>query len=138
MGKNRIHGYLLWGNGEIETNRNEQLFTAYQQADFMHKTFYNTTKNSSILLSTQYATSSNINRFDKLNDIKDGVAKYSDWYYGPQRRFLQSIKHSNFKETIFFKKMNTTLAFQDVNESRHKSKKSEILIVLFFLHKMDK
>lgn len=125
MGENRIHGYLQWGKGEIETNGNEQLFTAYQQADFMHKTFYNINKNSSFLLNTQYTTSSNINRFDKLNDIKDGVAKYSDWYYGPQRRLLQSIKHSNFNETILFQKMNTTLAFQDINESRHKSKNGE-------------
>ena len=125
MGENRIHGYLHWGKEEIVTNGNEQLFTSYQQADFMHKTFYNINKNSSILLNTQYATSSNINRFDKLNDIKDGMAKYSDWYYGPQSRFLQSIKYSNFKETILFQKMNTKLAFQDVSESRHKSKKSE-------------
>jgi len=125
MGENRNHGYLQWGKEGIATNGNEQLFTTYQQADFMHKTFYNINKNSSILLNTQFATSSNINRFDKLNDIKDGIAKYSDWYYGPQSRFLQSLKHSNFKETILFQKMNTTLSFQDVSESRHKSKKSE-------------
>ena len=125
MGKNRVHGYENWGREYVSTSDNEQLFTAYKQADFMHKTYYSYSKNSSILFNTQFATSSNINRFDKLNDIKNEHAKYSAWYYGPQKRFLQSIKYSNFKEYLLFEKFNTLASYQNTTESRHKRKYGE-------------
>jgi len=125
MGKNRIHSYENWGNEHVSTSDNEQLFTAYKQADFMHKTYYSFSENSSILFNTQFATSSNINRFDKLNDIKNGLPKYSDWYYGPQKRFLQSIKYSNFKENLLYNKFNTLASYQNITESRHKRKYGE-------------
>ena len=43
----------------------------------------------------QYSTSSNVPRFDKLNDLSDNTCsscgnnlpKYKYWYYGPQRDF---------------------------------------------------
>ncbi len=125
MGKNRLHGYENWGKeGAIN---NEQLYTSYIKADFMHKSNY-TIKNGQILLNTQYSTSSNINRFDKMNDIVNGVPKYKHWYYGPQKRFFQSINYTANYNTIIFENIKAAMAFQDLKESRHTQLHGEDLL----------
>ncbi len=126
MGKNRLHGYKIWG---VEgTKDNEQLLTAYKKADFMHKTSYQINLKNSIIFNTQYSTCSDIYRFDKMNDIKNGRPKYEKWYYGPQIRFFKSVKFKNMSEKFAFDKITTTLAYQDAKESRHKQKLGEIIL----------
>ena len=117
MGGNRYHGYHNWG--ETNTNQKEQLNTNYSQADFIHKTNYRINNKKNILINSQYSTSSNIYRFDKMNDTKNGAPKYKNWYYGPQIRFLQSINYTFNDTTIVFDIIKTTLGFQDIKESRH-------------------
>lgn len=126
MGGNRYHGYDNWG--KEATIQNEQLYTNYAQADFIHKTKYKINAKSAVLLNTQYSTSSNIYRFDKMNDIKDGLPKYQKWYYGPQNRFLQSIYYTCAYNSMFFDNIRTLLSFQNIKESRHAQKAEEILI----------
>ena len=128
MGNNRKHGFLNWGNESIIVENNIQKETAYQQADFFHKTLFQLTKNNFLLFNSQFSTSSNINRFDKLNDLKDGENKYLYWYYGPQKRILQSVRLKNYKHTVFSNEAVFTASFQDVKESRHKQKKGDNLL----------
>ena len=64
MGKNRMHGYSEWGK-EASID-NEQLYTNYKQADFLHKSKYKINLKNALLLNTQYSKSSNIFRFDKI------------------------------------------------------------------------
>ena len=117
MGSNRMHGYNEWGR-ELSKN-NEQPYTKYEQADFIHKSKYKINTLNSIAVNTQYSTSSNIYRFDKMNDIKNGVQKYNQWYYGPQIRFLQSINYVSKNKTIAFDNIKFLLALQSIKESRH-------------------
>ena len=114
MGNNRNHGYENWG--KEATNQNEQLYTNYTQADFLHKSNYRINKKNSFLINTQYSKSSNIYRFDKMNNTKNGIPEYKHWYYGPQIRFLQSINYTAEHKTIAFDNIKTTLAFQDIKE----------------------
>ena len=126
MGNNRNHGYENWG--KEATNQNEQLYTNFTQADFLHKSNYRINKKNSVLINTQYSKSSNIYRFDQMNDLKDGVPEYKHWYYGPQIRFLQSINYTAEHKTIAFDNIKTTLAFQNIKESRHTQKVGEELL----------
>lgn len=128
MGANRQHGFKEWGNENIITHGQEQLFTAYQQVDFLHKINYQISYNNQISFNTQYSTSSNINRFDKLNDYEGSLPKYANWYYGPQNRFLQSVSFSNKQHKLLFEKYKATIAYQNIKESRHKKKLGEHLI----------
>ena len=123
MGKNRMHGYSEWGK-EASID-NEQLYTNYKQADFLHKSKYKINLKNALLLNTQYSKSSNIFRFDKMNDLKNGLPKYENWYYGPQIRFLQSINYASKNKTMFSEKIKTMFSFQDVKESRHIQKTGE-------------
>ena len=128
MGSNRRHGVLNWGNEITIVENNIQKETAYQQVDFFQKTLFKLTKNNFILFNTQLSTSSNINRFDKLNDIVNGERKYLYWYYGPQKRILQSLRLKNYKHTLFSDEAVFTVSFQDIKESRHKQKKEADLL----------
>ena len=128
MGNNRKHGFLNWGRESNITENNTQKKTAYQQADFFHKTLIQLTKNNFLLLNSRFSTSSNINRFDKLNDIKDGLNKYLNWYYGPQKRMLQIVRLKNYKNTMFSDEAVFTGAFQDIEESRYKQKQGDNLL----------
>ena len=128
MGSKREHNYLDWGNESIISKGAEQLYTNYSQADFIHKTLFKINAASSISLYTQYSTSSKINRFDKLNDVVGTKQKYSDWYYGPQNRFLQIIKLNSTKPNLFYNTLQTVFAFQNVSESRHHKKKVDNFI----------
>lgn len=128
MGKKRFHGYENWGNESGATNMNEQLYTNYVQGDFMHKSKYRINEKNYVLFNTQYSRSSIIYRFDKMNDIQNGSRKYAKWYYGPQIRFLQTINYKLEYRTIAFDNIKTTLALQNIQESRHIQKYEEQLL----------
>ena len=126
MGANRLHGYKFWGN-EITSN-NRQLYSNYTKIDFIHKSSCEINSHNKIQLNTQYATSSNIARFDKMNDIIDEMPKYKNWYYGPQVRFFQSIEYTAKYRSLAFDNLITTLAFQNLKESRHISPLGDTLL----------
>ena len=129
MGNNRLHSYDNWGKESFVLNENEQLYTAYQQADFMHKTLFQINDKNSLLFNSQYSTSSDVFRFDRMNDENtEENQKYDKWYYGPQNRFLQSISWSNKKAKTIYDSFKSTLGYQDVYESRHHKKTGENLL----------
>ena len=131
MGKNRLHGYDNWGLqtnyvGTIENkdsmllnpNPNEQLFTAYTQTDVLTKLIYKPSNKLNFGLNIQYSTSSNINRYDKLNEYKNGNLKYTEWYYGPQNRFLASFKTHFSPHKKWINTGTFILSYQKVEEDR--------------------
>ena len=125
MGRNRMHHFKDWGKEAIVTEGNTQKGTSFLQADFFHKTLFKLSNTNFILFNSQFSTSSNINRFDKLNDIDNGKQKYKYWYYGPQKRFFQSVRLKNYYTNYFYDEAVFTVAFQDIEESRHKQKNGE-------------
>ena len=105
MGSNRNHGFESWGldyhylNPEklnesviLNTDPKTQKGTGYDQFDFLQKFNFKLSEFSNLILNFQKSKSSNINRYDKLNELKEGVYKYAEWYYGPQDRTLASVQ----------------------------------------------
>ena len=119
MGTNRYHGYEGWGLESHIVDGNEQLRTGYSQADFINKIRLEYNEYLSVLLNTQFSTSSNIGRFDKLNDMTDsGSPKYETWEYGPQKRILSSLSVNYKKKNLFFDELNILFSGQYVKEHR--------------------
>lgn len=131
MGKNRLHGYDNWGlqtysvnqfegKDSMITNPNpsEQLLTAYAQTDILSKIIYKPSSKLNFALNVQYSTSSNINRYDKLNEYKNGNLRYSEWYYGPQNRFLASFKTHFSPQKKWLNTGTLILSYQKVKEDR--------------------
>ena len=85
MGSNRNHGFESWGldyhyldqekfNESIilNTDPKTQKGTSYDQFDFLQKFNFKLSEFSNLVLNFQKSKSSNINRYDKLNELKEG------------------------------------------------------------------
>lgn len=132
MGKNRRHGFEDWGkqffysdntdhfynpNPVVNDNPSVQRNIGYEQVDILQKVTLPVSKNTDILFNLQYSTSSDIPRYDKLNEYGSDELKYAEWHYGPQNRFLLSTQLLLNPNRSFMKTGTITLAYQDIEES---------------------
>jgi hemoglobin/transferrin/lactoferrin receptor protein len=133
MGSNRNLFYGDWGktlhyvrreNNDTDSmyvngQENLQYYTDYSQIDLLQKFKYSQTPFIDWIVNFQYSTSSNIDRLDKLNDYSDdGYLKYAEYHYGPQNRFLASVKNVNRNDNPFFTNANSIFAYQRIDEDR--------------------
>ena len=131
MGENRVHGYSDWGlqnnysktiNGKdsmfVNTDPSIQTGAGYSQTDVLSKLIYKHSKKLDFALNLQYSNSSNLNRYDKLNEYNDGNLKYAEWYYGPQKRLLTSFKTHFESDSKWLNSGNIILSYQNVIEDR--------------------
>ena len=133
MGKNRSHGFNDWGkvflysensndfysstatdNSDVNLQRN----TGYNQTDLLQKFFIPLSDQTELKLNFQYSTSSDIPRFDRLDEKSEGTLKFAEWYYGPQERLLISPQLDINPGKSWLDKGTFTLAYQNIKESR--------------------
>ena len=95
-----------------------QKFSGYRQWDFMQKILFKQDEHISHLLNLQFSNSSNVPRYDRLQDIRNGTLRYAEWFYGPQKRNLFGYTFNANQLTGFFNEINLTLSYQDIEESR--------------------
>ena len=149
MGSYRPHGYDDWGlvyhyiddkgNAVCNPNPEIQEGTAYKQYDIFNKMMFKLSDKARIQSNIQYSTTSNIPRFDQLNDgdhvcVIDSVhghcvsgkhLKYHSYYYGPQKRLFSSLSFILFD--TYFDKSDFILGYQKIQESRHKWKLQDFM-----------
>ncbi|WKK66044.1 TonB-dependent receptor plug domain-containing protein [Lutimonas zeaxanthinifaciens] len=133
MGEYRPHGFSNWGlqyeysdntktfyNPEpvLNSNPNVQRNVGFEQTDILQKLFLPFENGSDLMFNLQFSTSSDINRFDKLTERKDGKLRFAEWYYGPQDRFLFSTQYHISPNKKFMDIGGFTLAYQNIKESR--------------------
>lgn len=136
-GKNRNHGFSDWGkvfyysenvngnyavNPTLNSDPNLLRNTGYNQTDVLQKFFVPLSKNTDLKLNFQYSTSSNIQRFDRLTELKDltdiSSLKFAEWYYGPQERLLISSQFLVNPDKNWLESGAITAAYQNIKESR--------------------
>ena len=133
MGKNRSHGFENWGkvpfysentkgnfkiDQTVNENQNLQRNTGYNQTDVLQKFYVSLSKRTDLNVNVQYATSSDIPRFDRLTDIRNGTLNFAEWYYGPQNRLLISPQLEINPRKKWLESGEITLAYQNIKESR--------------------
>ena len=96
--------------------------TDYSQLDIIQKVRYTPSLYVDWILNMQYSTSSNIDRLDQLNDYSGDHLKYAQYYYGPQNRWLVSLKNVLKKDNPVFTNMTTIASFQRIDEDRYSRK----------------
>ncbi len=99
-----------------------QLNTGYRQLDLLQKIRYTPSMYVDWILNVQASTSSDIDRLDQLNNYSGDNLKYAQYYYGPQNRFLLSLKNVLKKDNAFFTNMTTLAALQRLDEDRYSRK----------------
>ena len=133
MGKNRQHGFQNWGLvNEYSSNSSSLYFesssknnnphiqknSGYSQVDFLQKIVFTLPKEKQLLINFQFSNSSNIPRFDKLNEMTRNKLRFAEWNYGPQKRLLISPQLKIFPKKKYLYKGNIIAAYQWVKESR--------------------
>lgn len=135
MGSRRSHGDETWGllnyytsqglDGDAVVSNPDpdiQVGTAYDQLDFLQKFLWKPTEYTTLVANFQYSTSTDVPRFDRLNDEKNNGPKWAEWYYGPQKRLMFSLKGSFLDSNTFFNKAHLIVAVQKLDEDRIKRK----------------
>jgi len=112
--------------GEVRDNvqnPNRQWGTAYKQVDFSQKIKFQPSDNLNFIANLQYSSSSNIPRYDNLVDTLGSARdlKWIEWYYGPQKRILASLK-TRILDKAFFNKATIIASFQRVDEDQYSRK----------------
>jgi hemoglobin/transferrin/lactoferrin receptor protein len=104
----------------VNKDVNIQKQSGYKQYDFIEKILFKQTKNIDHVLNFQYSSTSNINRYDRLNEMTSKEKlKYAQWYYGPQKRLLGSYNFNCKANTLLVNDAKIILSYQHVEESRH-------------------
>ncbi|HLO39196.1 MAG TPA: TonB-dependent receptor plug domain-containing protein, partial [Lacibacter sp.] len=107
MGKNYPDDYPTFGrrdsfmtriNGVDSVVKNSdpqvQKFSGYKQWDVLEKLLFKQSEKVSHALNVQYSNTTNVPRYDRLQDKRNGTLRYAEWYYGPQERLLTSYELS--------------------------------------------
>ena len=97
---------------------NLQIGSAYHQFDFLQKLIFRQNQFVSHKLNIQLSNSGNIDRYDRLTQMENGVAKYAEWYYGPQYRFFSSYTFEYSKPNKWYDNAKLIAAYQAITESR--------------------
>ena len=133
MGKNRSHGFEDWGkvfefsentdsffsaSPTVNSNPDLQRNTGFNQTDILQKFFIPLSFKTDLKINLQYSTSSEIPRFDRLEERSGGALKFAEWYYGPQERLLISPQLSINPQLSWLEEGVFTFAYQNIKESR--------------------
>ena len=120
-GKRLVYSERIDGKDSMVNNSkpNVQKKSGYSQIDFLQKIFFKQNQFMNHLVNIQFSTTSNINRYDRLTEMSNGVLRNAEWYYGPQKRLLTSYTLNVKKNHLLFNECNVILSYQDIEESRH-------------------
>lgn len=100
------------------TNDRIQKFTGYKQFDFTQKLLFQPNESIHHILNFQLSTSSDVPRYDRLQDLKSEILRFALWYYGPQERKLISYQLNIKSKKGPFDEYRATASYQDIEESR--------------------
>lgn len=96
----------------------KQLYSGYRQWDFMQKIAYKQSDRISHLLNIQLSNSTDIPRYDRLQDVRNGNLRYAEWYYGPQKRNFFSYSFNMTNVGVIADDLRISVSLQDIAESR--------------------
>ncbi len=130
QGSNRLEAYpdfgkrLFYverqGNADVSIknkNVNKQVGSGYSQYDFLQKISFQQSEKIKHTLNFQFSNSSNVPRYDRLTELRNGLPRFAEWYYGPEKRLMFAY-HLELKNTLIYDRATVSLAFQDIEESR--------------------
>ncbi|MEL6133404.1 MAG: TonB-dependent receptor, partial [Bacteroidota bacterium] len=93
--------------------------TGYQQLDVIQKVAYRPSERVQHSFNLQLSTSTNIPRYDRLTQKRDGNLRYAEWYYGPQTRLMGAYHLTYDKPNKSWDQLKLVTAYQFVEESRN-------------------
>ncbi len=101
---------------------NLQKFSGYAQMNFLQKVKHKFNGHTNLELGFYYSSTSDVPRYDRLTQYKNGQLKYAQWYYRPQNWLMVRAGLGLHKKTAAYDRANLTFAYQKVKEGRNDRK----------------
>jgi hemoglobin/transferrin/lactoferrin receptor protein len=120
FGKRKQYIANIGGIDTIVTNSNElrQRPSGFRQWSLLQKVLLTPSENVRHTLNLQHSNSTNVPRYDRLQDKRNNSLRYADWYYGPQSRSLAAYEFSVGKLN-WVDELKAIASYQHIGESRH-------------------
>ncbi|WP_207515801.1 TonB-dependent receptor plug domain-containing protein [Longitalea luteola] len=99
-------------------NVNVQKYSHYHQYDLLQKFLWQKDPRQSHEVNWQYSNSSDIPRYDRLTDTRNGALRWAEWYYGPQERLMAAYNYQSSEMKGFFDALKAGASYQHIEESR--------------------
>jgi hemoglobin/transferrin/lactoferrin receptor protein len=115
----------IGGIDSVLTNDDDrvQRQSGYKQWDITQKLLFKQSEKVSHHLNIQYSNSSNVPRYDRLQDTKNfggtigTTLRFAEWYYGPQTKLIGAYE-INATLSGFLQELKINVNYQDIKESR--------------------
>jgi len=90
----------------------------YNDFQKLQKFYFQLSDKTNLTINFQKSSSSDIPRFDRLTEYKDGKLKFAEWYYGPQDRLFLSSQLAINPDKKWMESGTITVAYQKIKEAR--------------------
>lgn len=109
------------GKDVIEQNDDPEVQrpTGYDQINLMQKVRFQPNADWNFNLGVHYSTTSDVTRYDRLIEYRNGRLRFGDWYYGPQDWLMTAFNVEHQAATGIYDQARLTLAYQYFQESRN-------------------
>ncbi|MFM2266884.1 MAG: hypothetical protein RL757_325 [Bacteroidota bacterium] len=104
------------------TNKYLQSPASYNQINIMQKFAFKqltSAGNFEANANFYYTNSTNIPRYDRLTEIRNGLPRSAEWYYGPQQQVIGALNLQLRDVKGFFNAYRLQTSYQDYKESRN-------------------
>ncbi|MDF2158139.1 TonB-dependent receptor [Algoriphagus sp. CAU 1675] len=95
-----------------------QVPSAYSQLNLMQKVRFKPNDNWDFQYGFHYSETSKYGRYDRHNRLRDGLPRYAEWDYGPQKWMMNNLSITHQGNAKVYDRMNIRLAQQYFEESR--------------------
>ena len=92
--------------------------TGYSQLNMMQKIRFQPNKKWNLEYGFHYSETSDYARYDRHIRYKNGLPRYGEWNYGPQKWMMNLLTISNQGSSRLYDDLNLKLAYQFFEESR--------------------
>ena len=110
-------------NGEDRIVENDdpevQVPTGYSQWNVLQKVRFRPSKDWDFTYNFQYSTRTDVPRYDRLIQHRNGQLRSAEWYYELKKWMMHSLNATHFSEGKLYDQARLVLAFQDYEESRN-------------------
>ena len=95
-----------------------QIPSGYKQFNAMQKIRYEPSENWELQYNFHFSETSDYGRYDRHNRLRNGLPRYAEWDYGPQRWMMNHLKVNHQDSNDLYDQMTLRIARQDFEESR--------------------
>ena len=92
--------------------------SGYTQINMMQKVRFKPNEKWDFQYGFHYSETSEYSRYDRHQRLRDGLPRYGEWKYGPQKWMMNNLSVFNTESTTLYDEMALRLAIQNFEESR--------------------